>query len=168
MANKTFPAGDKKTIQQFSAGSLVIVDGKDPKVLLLVQNNEFYKRKSNVAVIDIGPKGRINPGEDAVAAADREVKEETGLSVEIDTKFKGAKSYEFIDESSGNRIEKSVLYFLSIVSEEDIKKLKLSAEHKGYMLPTLDSAIEEMKFESDRKILEECREYLKERKAGRA
>ncbi|MBV7508988.1 NUDIX domain-containing protein [Bacillus sp. sid0103] len=50
---------------------------KDEKVLMIKENKQNVINKWNF------PSGRIEPGEDILYAARREVKEETGLDVEL-------------------------------------------------------------------------------------
>ncbi len=154
-----------KAIKSFSAGAIVCVAGKEPRVLLLTQNNEFYKRpKSTGDVVDIGPKGRIEPGEDAVAAAEREIFEEIGIRPYLDTSFSATKKYTFYEKNAAGqteRIDKSVIYFLAIVDEDKAKQIKISREHKKCEILTFSDAIKRVKHANEKEIITKCCEYLK-------
>ncbi len=149
-----------------SAGAVICINGKEPKVLLFVQNNAFYKRTHNQEVIDIGLKGKLEENEDMIEAAKREVKQELGFSPAIDTNFKSIKNYEF-DETyttgESLHIKKSVIYFLAVIHENDVKRIALSEEHLRYEVLSIKDAMKRLKFEDDRNILSQAELYLKER-----
>src|SRR6185312_7006490 len=66
------------------AGGIVVLDAPEPLIAVV------RLRKDNAWVL---PKGKLKPGEDALAAAKREVVEETGHEVEVH-EFLGAMSRE--------------------------------------------------------------------------
>ncbi len=68
-----------ESIKQFIATKAFIV--KDGKVLILKESSK-YEDGTNVSRFDL-PGGRLTPGEHFVDALQREVKEETGLTVQI-------------------------------------------------------------------------------------
>ncbi len=96
-------------IKEYCAGGLVFVDGK---LLVLERHNKAW----------VFPKGHIDPGETALVAALREVKEEAGLSARIIERL-GASSYNFPE--SGVEHFKTVEWFLmeaapgEIIPEKD-------------------------------------------------
>jgi 8-oxo-dGTP pyrophosphatase MutT (NUDIX family) len=161
--------GSQETKQEYSAGALILVDGtEDPAILELVQNNDFYYKKygrvSSDEVLDIGPKGHIEKGEDAIQAAEREVMEEIGIKPILDTSFKATKIYEYNEKRKDGSIihsKKSVIYFLAKIQKKDIEKIKLSEEISRYSIIPLSKAVEEAKFKADRIILEQLKDYLK-------
>ncbi len=159
----------QETKQEYSAGALILVEGSgEPAILELVQNNEFYYKKygrvASGEVLDIGPKGHIEKGEDAIMAAEREIREEIGIKPVLDTNFKAVKMYEYDEKKKdGSTVhsQKSVIYFLARIQKGDIEKIKLSEEiSKCFVIP-LSKAIEGAKFEVDRKVLEQLNDYLK-------
>jgi 8-oxo-dGTP pyrophosphatase MutT (NUDIX family) len=153
-----------KTIEIHSAGAIVCISGYDePRMLILVQNNKHYNRKSNEEVLDIGPKGRIQEKEDAAVAAEREAEEEIGVKLRLDINFTAVKNYEFDDHIDGEtlHIKKSVIYFLTFLPSEKVDEIKLSGEHLSYEILTFEQATKRVKYESDRSIIKQCEEYLK-------
>ena len=155
---------EAKAVLSFSAGAIVCVINGQPKVLLLTQSNSFYKRRSKARVLDIGPKGRIEDGEDAVAAAEREIKEEIGVKPLMDTNFRAVKDYEFLDrDQKGNsiRVRKSVVYFLALLRSGEAGNIRISPEHSKFEVVTFKEAIRKAKHQSDRDILSQCEEYVR-------
>lgn len=61
------------------------------------------------------PKGHVEPGETEAETARREVREETGLEVQIDTSFREVVSY-----SPKKDTIKNVVYFLAWVKSKEI------------------------------------------------
>ena len=62
------------------------------------------------------PKGHVEPGETEAQTALREVREETGLEVQIDTSFREVVSY-----SPRKDTIKNVVYFLAWVKSKEIR-----------------------------------------------
>lgn len=149
---------------QSSAGAIIyrIIEGKIV-VLLLYQNNSFYKRSSrraNKQVIDIGPCGRLEEKESAIVAAHREILQEIGIKVNIDTNFDMSYSYTFIAEAlSGEnlgkkiRINKTRRYFAARIKEEDSINIKISNEHSKFIWMDINDAINYNKIVLDQKRL---------------
>lgn len=152
-------------IEQTSAGAILCVKkDADTDVVLLVQNNAFYKRSKKEAVIDIGPKGRVNKGETIKDAALREIREETGLDVTLDEGFMKELHYEFEDiaHETGRmaRIKKTVMFYIAYISESDIDRIKLSEEHIGCRLLPIDDAIKQIRHENQKEILRAVAGYV--------
>mgnify|MGYP006068277411 FL=1 len=61
------------------------------------------------------PKGHVEPGETEAETARREIREETGLEVQIDTSFREVVSY-----SPRKDTIKNVVYFLAWVKSKEI------------------------------------------------
>lgn len=135
-------------VSQHSAGAVVLtMDEGIVKILLLIQNNVFYNRKLRDPVLDIGPSGKVNPGERLTETASREVKEEIGLELKLDTSFSEDINYDFRTVSKYGEhmgelvfIEKTRTYFLAYATKEQLSKIKLSQEHVNYMLLSLRDA----------------------------
>lgn len=119
-------------------GSAVIVR-KDGKFLLGIRDKEPNRGKW------VFPGGKVNPFEDIEEAAARELREETGLEIEIEGPIG---IYQIIDRPKEHRI-----IFLSwgtikggdLRPSSDISKLQFFSKHE---LPDLDTA------ESVRKVLQ--------------
>src|SRR5918912_3800697 len=73
------------------------------------------------------PKGLIDPEESEQEAAVREVREETGLQVELRSGFRHEINYFYRRRNTGLLIKKQVVYFLAEAKEQTVK---LSWEHK--------------------------------------
>lgn len=74
------------------------------------------------------PKGHIEKGEDAKAAALRETLEETGLKVDLDQYFRDELEYWYVRNKI--KIKKHVTYYLAKVDMDS--NVKVSYEHAGY------------------------------------
>ncbi|MGI0100231.1 MAG: NUDIX domain-containing protein [Candidatus Micrarchaeaceae archaeon] len=139
-------------IREMSAG-VIVYNRNDgiTRILLLEQNNKFYKRRGRSLhrrVIDIGPCGRVEKGESILHAARRELKQEANLDLHIDMSISDSFSYRFNGKVLSGRLKgtkaliiKTRKYFVSMASDSDLKNLKLSDEHKSYMLIPIDKAI---------------------------
>ena len=141
-----------------SAGAIVCINGNIPRIILLVQNNDFYKRASDREILDIGPKGRVQEGSGLFDNARREVLEEIGLSVNLQKDFRAIKNYEFEDvAANGEKIHvmKSVVYFLALIPEEDVSKIRLSGEHTSFEVLTIEDAMNRVTHDNDREVLSE-------------
>ena len=100
------------------------------------------------------PKGHVEDGETEVETAKREIKEETGLDVELDTKFREMASYYTKED-----ILKDVVYFIGTViggeqqpMENEIEDIKWLDKEEAKMMLAHDSA---------KTILDKATEYLK-------
>src|SRR5438477_6118282 len=71
------------------------------------------------------PKGTMEQGETKEETAIRELFEETGLKVDLDTRFEAVSNYSFAHREYGE-IPKTVYYF---VGQTDTKEVMLSHEH---------------------------------------
>jgi uracil-DNA glycosylase family 4 len=117
----------------------------------------LFLRKSN-GEIDI-PKGHIEKGENALRAAIRETKEETGLDVDPDRFFNIRRYYWF--RFKGETIKKYLTVFLSKYVGGEVK---VSSEHKGFEWIEPEKAIAEYKkkrYSYDH--ISEALEYLEKR-----
>jgi 8-oxo-dGTP pyrophosphatase MutT (NUDIX family) len=140
------------SVKQISGGVIVYVrkDGL-VKILTLEQNNARYNRTGKDAkkrVIDIGPSGRVEQGETILEAAHRELKQETNLELTLDKGYTDSYSYVFEGvaysgkyKGSKAKIVKTRTYFMANVTDEQLKKLKLSDEHVSYKFVTIDEAL---------------------------
>lgn len=97
------------------------------------------------------PKGKINPGENALQAATRELKEETGLSIaRILLEKPLTEQYQF--RRKKQLIIKTVQYFPALVEGE----LQLQEEEiRESKWLTIDEAMQQLSFKEARHILQE-------------
>ena len=152
-------APQSKAEKEISAGAIAFaIRGKEIKVLLLLANkpDEYY--------VEIGPKGHIERGESPLQAASREIKEEIGLRLHIDTNFRKEENYTFLRNNPKTgvpeRVIKKVIYFIAFMSDKDLKQIAISEEHKKYFLVPIDQAIGDAEFPEQKPILESAKEYV--------
>ncbi|MDE1874188.1 MAG: NUDIX domain-containing protein [Candidatus Micrarchaeota archaeon] len=133
-------------------------ENREIKILALVQNSE-----SGETWFDM-PKGHVEKGETLVEAAQREIREETGLVLHIDTGFREENSYVFVKEDSGTgrttRIFKRVVFFLAFMHRIDKKQIVISEEHKRHYFMPIDEAIAKAKFENQKQLLKDAKVYI--------
>lgn len=97
------------------------------------------------------PKGKIEKGEVVEAAAIREIKEETGYTVEIESKLPSV-TYDF--EKHGELRRKTVDYFLMRIVEgsELVKNLQPGEDFENLWLNYTD-ALEQLTYQNAKNIL---------------
>ncbi len=145
-----------------SAGAIVLItDARAPSILILEQSSKFYHRSPKTVVLDIGPKGHIEPGEDEIAAARREIMEETGLDVEIDTSFKAVKEYVY--RKNGRNVDKRVTYFISRIGMQDVRSIRLNQEISRYRVIPIAKAARMLRHKSDKEVIQKLQDYLGKR-----
>ena len=101
------------------------------------------------------PKGHVEDGETEIQTAKREMKEETGLEVDVVFGFKDEISYFY--KFKGKLHKKIVAFFIGIPKST---KVKLSYEHNGYKWVDYEEALKLITFENERKILERAYEFI--------
>jgi bis(5'-nucleosidyl)-tetraphosphatase len=151
-----------RTLSETSAGAVVFcIKNKEISVLVLVQNSEKGEDWFDM------PKGHIEKGETPVQAARREIREEIGLSLHLDTGFQEENHYMFMEKDSRTgrniRISKRVVFFLAFMHSNEKKQITLSPEHKRYYFLPIDEAIEKAKFEDQRQLLKDAKAYITEK-----
>lgn len=109
-----------------------------------------YMQKGHVSI----PKGHVEENETEEETAVREIREETGLEVKLDTVFRHEISY-----SPEEGVEKTVVFFMAYtgnlnttVQESEVREIK--------WLPW-SLARQEITHESDREVLEHAEVYLR-------
>ena len=132
---------------EYSAGAFVYRKGASSIELLLL------KRKGTDAY-DL-PKGHIEKGENAVQAAVREIKEETGLNATFLPYFQTSTHYIFTRKKV--RISKNVKFF---ISRTQSSKVTISEEHKGYKWCHIDKAAYVLKYKDLLQILPKVTDYI--------
>jgi len=95
-------------------------------------------------------KGHVEAGEDDLAAAIRELKEETGLSSpHLVADFRREVTYFFRHKRHG-LVRKTVIFFLARVDTRDVV---ISHEHSGFAFFPFEQAIGRLTFPTAREIL---------------
>ena len=132
---------------EYSAGAFVYrIRASGIELLLL-------KRKGSEAY-DL-PKGHIEKGENAVQAAIREIKEETGIDATFLPHFQTSTHYIFTRKKE--KISKSVKFF---ISRAESSRIKISNEHKGYTWCNINKAGALLKYEDLLGILPQVWDYI--------
>ncbi len=102
------------------------------------------------------PKGRIEPGEDELTAARREIAEETGAETcDPYPGFRALTSYRF--ERGDRSISKTVVYFLG---ETCAERIRLSDEHTEGAWLEVGEARSRLTYSEGRRILDEAEAHL--------
>ena len=112
---------------------------------LLIKN----RRSSNWGF----PKGHMEDGETPEDTAKREVLEETGIRIEILPEFSSKSEYII-----HGKTEKCVIIFIGRTNDTQTKIQR--EEIEDYIWLTYNDALKNLKFENDRKILENARGFL--------
>ena len=99
------------------------------------------------------PKGHVENGETEEETARREIREETGLDVRIDTRFRHTITY-----SPRPGVEKDVVFFAAEAKAGDITP-QPEEVRKAAFLP-MDEAMGILTYASDREVLRAAGEYL--------
>lgn len=137
-------------IEEISAGAVIFFeDNSDRKYLALHYPAGHWDF----------PKGGVEKGESEEEAARREIKEETGITIQSfipDFKKKIDYHYRRADGLS----HKQVIFFLA---EAKTDKIKLSFEHSGYDWLSFQQALKRLSFENARNILREANDFLSKR-----
>lgn len=117
-----------------SCGAIVELNGK----ILLIQQ----KKSGNYGF----PKGHILPGENEIEASIREVKEETNVDIEINSKKRYSLSY-----IQNENINKEVVYFLAR-PKENFKISKQESEISNVFWVDKEKVRETLTYENLRQI----------------
>ena len=136
-------------VKERSAGAVIYRKEKNNYLYLLIKPSENLPYGF--------PKGKLEPGEDDITAAKREVLEETGL---VPAKFVEDFSHEvhyIYGVKNGDTVKKSVIYFLAEVSGD---KVNLSDEHICYIWVTFAKAKQILTYNNLKKILEKVEKRL--------
>lgn len=136
-------------LYELSCGAVIFHGNGEARKFLLIKNN----RSVNWGY----PKGHIEPGETKEEAALREVKEETGLDIEIINGFSAVSSY-----SIHGRIEKEVIIFVGKAKTDDLLLQEEEIE-RGQWFKYRD-ALRKLRFENDKSILRRVYRFLKRKK----
>ena len=101
-------------------------------------------------------KGKIEQNETEHGAAQRETKEETGITnIEFIDGFEESVEYDFRFKKED--IHKKVIFFLA---KTDEKNIKISHEHNDYLWLEYDDALKKTTFENAKNVLSNANEFL--------
>ena len=100
------------------------------------------------------PKGHIEKGETEEECAIREIKEETGLDVILDTSFRETISY-----SPEKDVMKDVTFFTALINSDKIFPQKEEVNHIEFL--PYDEADKILTYQTDRDVLYKADKYLK-------
>lgn len=103
------------------------------------------------------PKGHIEKGESEKETALREIREETGLHVNIISGFRTADEYPLPNKPD---VMKQVIYFSAEFDSQTIKYQK--EELLGAYLMTYPEAMSVFQFDSSKRILKEADAFIKQ------
>ena len=127
-----------------SCGALVLCrEGGEWKMLLTQNRNGGHWAF---------PKGHVEAGETEKETAIREVLEETGVSIVINTDFRTETQY-----SPASGVIKDVVYFLCVVSS--METVRQEEEIDAICWMTLSQAEKRVTFERDKEIVREAKDY---------
>ncbi len=140
-----FQPDDITCLYERSCGAIVFRKINDEYRYLIIKN----KRSAHWSF----PKGHVEIGETDEQTAMREVLEESGLHIEIIPGFMATSDYLI-----QGRVEKQVNIYAARTT--DINTKIQESEIEDYSWLTFESAIKRLKFENDRKILSDARNFL--------
>ncbi len=103
------------------------------------------------------PKGLVEPNESETEAAVREVREETGLQVELLPGFR--QEIDYFYRRGPRLIKKQVVYFLGETRDQQVQ---VSWEHEKAQWVPYEQALGILKFENAREVLRQAHELLTE------
>ena len=103
------------------------------------------------------PKGHVENGETEEETATREIKEETNLEVELDSRFRHTVSY-----SPAPGIQKEVVFFIARAVSE--KLINQECEVSALEWLPYEEALAAMTYDTDRETLSEAMRYLETEK----
>ena len=132
-----------------SCGAVVFREGaKGPEVLLIKHKNGGHWAF---------PKGHVEKKETEAQTALREIREETGLEVELDTAFRETVVY-----SPKPNVMKDVIYFAALAKETQFRPQPEEVMEIRWESP--EEALSLVTYATDREVLQAFLEYLQEEK----
>jgi 8-oxo-dGTP pyrophosphatase MutT (NUDIX family) len=155
MSSKSRKRGRKSPARELSAGG-VVVRGED--VVVIVPTRRASDGSSVLAL----PKGHIDPGETALEAAEREVREETGIVAEPVQQLGEARYWYRRD---GQTIPKSVSFFLFTYVSGDTADHDDEVEEARWI--TLKDAQTELSHTAEREMVTRAVAHLEEQRKDR-
>ena len=99
------------------------------------------------------PKGHVEAGESERQTAEREILEETGVRVKVDTRFRAENRY-----MARPDVEKLVVFFIAVAEEQT--HVAQQGEVAVAEWVEAGEAVERLTYEQDRRIFRRAQKYL--------
>lgn len=136
-----------------SAGAIIFREEGNKSYYLLLHYPSGSRTKKDYWDL---PKGHVEEGEKLEKTAEREIKEETGLTdIEFINGFEETIKYFF--KAEGKNILKFVTFYLVKTKNKDIK---ISEEHIGYQWCPYEETIEQLTFKNAKEIIKKANDFL--------
>ena len=100
------------------------------------------------------PKGHVEPGETESQTAEREIREETGLKVRVDRRFRAENRYNIRPD-----IQKLVVIFAATTDQETL--IPQPEEIAEAFWLSVEDAAARLTYERDRKIMRDAFEHIR-------
>lgn len=137
--------------REFSAGGIVFKKEGSELLFLLVRN---FNPSRNVNHWGF-PKGHLEKDEKSVAAAIREVKEETNIDAKVIKKVADSKYFFYV---GGEKIFKTVAFFLMSYTSGEVQHQASELAEAGWF--NYDTSLEKITFEAEKNLLKEANEMI--------
>ena len=132
-------------IQEKSCGAVIYTESRGRRFYLIE-----LMQKGHCSIC----KGHVEEDESEHQTAEREIFEETGLSVEFVNGFR-----EIIEYSPYEGCMKTVVFFLAHTDSMDVTVQEEEVREIRWL--SIEDAVETLSFESDREVLKKAEDYLK-------
>jgi 8-oxo-dGTP pyrophosphatase MutT (NUDIX family) len=138
---------ERPTVAELASGAVVVLETND-SVLLLHESEEDRWCL---------PKGHVEPRETLRGAAEREVREETGLATFRLLEEVAEVHYRFYQPSSDRNVHKTVVYFLGLTPGEKVRPEPI---FDRFQWVTPQASLKLLKFPSDRTAVVRAMRHL--------
>lgn len=139
--------------EERSAGFVIYFDGAP---------DSLSPEKIEYLLLDYGRhwdfvKGHVEPGENDMQTAIRELREETSITgAHVVSGFERAVTYFFRHKKNG-LVKKTVVFFLARTND---RKIILSAEHQGYAFVPFEQAMKRLTFPTAQQTLRDAHQHV--------